>query len=382
LSQPAFTLVKTSPEMSYLLKDLYSKAFYNKFTDIAAAIVPAFDKKKFIRLIFDAEWESRELKERMKHTASVLHRFFPGNFEDTAKMIEKLIIALRRHGVTKSSLEYMFLPDYVETYGLDHYAISVKALEYITQFTSCEFAVRPFIIKYGDKMIKQMHKWSLHENPLVRRLASEGSRPRLPWALKVPGLVKDPAPILPILENLKNDPSETVRRSVANSLNDISKDHPGIVIRMVKQWKGVSPETDAIIKHGCRTLLKQGHQDMLKYYGLNNSAQIKVSNAKIATPKVKVGESLAFSFAIQNKDTVPKKVRMEYAIFYPRQNGQLSKKVFKIGERQFLPNEHSVVIRKQSFKIITTKKFYPGQHKLSIIINGQERAIINFELKT
>ncbi|MGY0037975.1 DNA alkylation repair protein [Pedobacter sp. NJ-S-72] len=133
----------------------------------------------------------------------------------------------------------------------------------ITQFISCEFAVRPFLAKYGGQMMIRMEKWSLHESHKVRRLASEGSRSRLPWAMAVPGLKKDPSPILPILENLKNDPSEWVRKSVANNLNDISKDHPEIVIAIANRWKGLSKETDAIIKHGCRSLLKQGHAKIL-----------------------------------------------------------------------------------------------------------------------
>jgi 3-methyladenine DNA glycosylase AlkC len=160
-------------------------------------------------------------------------------------------------------LVYIFLPDYIEQYGLEDFESSVKAIENVTRFVSCEFAVRPFILKYGGTMMKKMRTWSLHKSYHVRRLSSEGSRPRLPWAISIPELKKDPSPILPILENLKNDPSEWVRRSVANNLNDIAKDHPGLVIELARKWKGISRETDAIIKHGSRTLLKK---DMLKYW--------------------------------------------------------------------------------------------------------------------
>jgi 3-methyladenine DNA glycosylase AlkC len=229
-------------------------------------------------------------------------------------------------------------------------------------------------------MIQQMHKWSLHENHHVRRLSSEGSRPRLPWAIALPVLKKNPQPILPILENLKTDSSEYVRRSVANNLNDIAKDNPHIVISMVQKWRGISPETDAIIKHGCRTLLKQANPEILKYYGLNDNLNIKFSNFEIRTTQVKIGNDLLFSFTIHNKSGKVKKLRLEYAVYYLLNNGKHTKKVFKISERQFQADESVNIMRKQSFRIITTRKFYKGQHKLSIIINGQEQEILGFEL--
>jgi 3-methyladenine DNA glycosylase AlkC len=275
----------------------------------------------------------------------------------------------------------MFFPDYIETYGINHFDISVKTIEQLTQFTSCEFAVRPFILQYGDKMIKQMLQWSQHKSHHVRRLASEGSRPRLPWAIALPELKKNPLPLLPILENLKQDNSEYVRRSVANNLNDIAKDNPAIVIQIAKKWKGISKETDAIIKHGCRTLLKKGHPEILKYYKLNDKADIGISGFKIKNNKVKIGDYLNFSFSLQNMEHIKQNLRLEYAIYYLLQNGAHYKKVFKISERQLKPGEKLSVEKRHSFKIITTRKYYPGLHKLSVIVNGQELKTGKFELK-
>jgi len=366
--------------MSYLLKDIYSTSFYNQFSDVLTEVLPAFDRNKFLKLIFDKSWKSRELKDRMKHTSIVLNQFLPANFDQAAICIKDMITVLRQRKFLESSLEFMFFPDYIETFGREHFDTSIKTFEFVTQFTSCEFAVRPFIIQYGDHMIKEMHVWSSHESPHVRRLASEGSRPRLPWAIALPELKKNPNPILPILENLKTDPSEYVRRSVANNLNDISKDNPHTVLSIAKQWKGLGKETDGIIKHACRTLLKQGHTDILKYYRLNVSDKIQVKDFKIMTPKLKIGSYLEFSFDLINKESRKQTVRVEFAIYYLRQNGQLSKKVFKISEREIKPNEKINFKKKQSFRIITTRKFYIGQQKLSIIINGQEKKVGNFEL--
>jgi hypothetical protein len=185
--------------------------------------------------------------------------------------------------------------------------------------------------------------------------------------------------VLPILENLKNDPSESVRRSVANNLNDISKDHPGIVLQIANAWKGQNKETDAIVRHGCRTLLKQGHPDVLTLYSLV-SEHIHLSDFTLLTPTLKIGQSLEFSFSILNDNAAHQKVRVEYAVYYKRQNGQMSKKVFKISEREYAPDEQAKIVRKQRFVPITTRKFYAGTQQLSIIINGEEKQIVNFEL--
>ncbi len=367
--------------MGSLLKDIYSKDFYDSLCKTLGEVIPSFNKDKFIQQIFDGNWDSKELKQRMKHTSLVLHSVLPAEFASSVSLIEKIIKSLRQRNIKESSLAYMFLPDYIETYGINDYNASIELIEFVTQFTSCEFAVRPFIVKYGDKMLKQMQHWSLHNNHHVRRLASEGSRPRLPWAIALPKLKIDPAPILPILENLKNDPSEYVRRSVANNLNDISKDNPDIIISIAEKWKGHSKETDAIIKHASRTLLKQGSPVILKHFGLTGNANIVASEFNVITPGVNIGNSLEFYFSIQNTDSIPVYVRIEYGIHYLRNNGQHSKKVFKISERLLKPAEKINIHRKQSFKTITTRKFYAGQHKLSLIINGQEKGIANFELK-
>ena len=277
-----------------LIKDIYSPAFYEKLADSLDLVIPGFNKLQFIQNIFTADFEAMEWKQRMKHTTQVLHQFLPADYPQTVRLFEKIINQLRLD-FGEDKLEFMFFPDYIETYGLHDFENSVKALAFVTQFVSCEFAVRPFILQYGERMLAQMTAWSLHENYKVRRLASEGTRPRLPWAMAIPELKRNPTPILPLLENLKNDPSAWVRRSVANNLNDIAKDHPEVLLAIATKWKNSSPETNAIIKHGCRTLLKQGHPEILNYFGLNSN-YIELTDFKILTPEVKVGDNLEFSF--------------------------------------------------------------------------------------
>lgn len=363
------------------LKDIYSPLFYDRLSIILLKTIPYFNQQKFIDAIFDEPFKTMELKERMRHTTKVLHQFMPEDFGKAVKIIEKIIFELRKKNVGEGGLAYIFLPDYIEMYGLEDYKNSVKAIEFTTQFISCEFGIRPFIIRYFEPMMAQMLLWSKHENYHVRRLATEGCRPRLPWAMALPELKKNPEKILPILENLKNDSSEYVRRSVANNLNDIAKDHPQIVLKIAKKWKKNSKETDAIIKHGCRTLLKQGHPEILSHYGLY-SEKIEVSAFKIDTPKVKVPDALQFSFYVENNYEIPKIVRLEYGIYYNKANGQLSKKVFKISEKIYQPKQKDLVTKRQSFKLITTKIFYSGLHKVSVIVNGEEKEIGEFQLFT
>lgn len=225
--------------------------------------------------------------------------------------------------------------------------------------------------------MKRMLRWSGHADASVRRLSSEGCRPRLPWAMGLPDFKKDPTPILPILENLKADPSEFVRRSVANNLNDIAKDHPEIVLELAKRWKGNSAGTDWILKHGCRTLLKQGKTEALIFHGFNPAVKANVKMLQWSK-KVNIGGDLIFEFEFFSHEKLPSRFRVEYVIDYLTSTGKRSRKVFKLTENLSQPGARLRFTRKQSFKNFTTRKHYKGKHYLSIIVNGMELAKSEF----
>lgn len=377
--------------MAEPFKNMYNEQFFDRFTKDLKVVINDFDAREFVSRIMDDEWENRELKQRCRHITTVLKEFLPTDYKDAiAKILELLdyvkstypdfsVIDDEKFGLT---LEYgAILDNYVEQYGLDDYETSVRAIEKITQFTSCEFAVHPFIIKYPDEMMKQMLLWSKHEHWGVRRLASEGCRPRLPWAMALPNLKENPAPIIPILENLKNDPSRFVRLSVANNLNDIAKDNPETVIDLVKKWRGESKEVDWIIKHGCRILLKQGNPEMMELFGFDSVIEnISIDNFQIPTPKVKVGDSLEFSFKLLNHNDKKVRIRLEYAIYYQKANGTLTKKVHKISEKEYAADSVTQITRKHSFRVVTTRKLHLGLHQIAVIINGNEFEKYSFEL--
>lgn len=377
--------------MAEPFKNMYNEQFFDRFTKDLKVVINDFDAREFVSRIMDDEWENRELKQRCRHITTVLKEFLPTDYKDAiAKILELLdyvkstypdfsVIDDEKFGLT---LEYgAILDNYVEQYGLDDYETSIRAIEKITQFTSCEFAVHPFIIKYPDEMMKQMLVWSKHEHWGVRRLASEGCRPRLPWAMALPNLKENPAPIIPILENLKNDPSRFVRLSVANNLNDIAKDNPETVIDLVKKWRGESKEVDWIIKHGCRTLLKQGNPEMMELFGFDSVIEnISIDNFQIPTPKVKVGDSLEFSFKLLNHNDKKVRIRLEYAIYYQKANGTLTKKVHKISEKEYAADSVTQITRRHSFRVVTTRKLHLGLHQIAVIINGNEFEKYSFEL--
>ncbi|GCB35855.1 DNA alkylation repair protein [Bacteroides faecalis] len=377
--------------MAEAFKNMYNKQFFDRFTKDLKFVINDFDAHEFVSQTMDNEWDNREYKQRIMHITTILKKFLPTNYKDAIAKILELLDCVKntqpdfsriddtKYGLT---LEYgAILDNYVEQYGLDDYETSVKAIERITQFTSCEFAVHPFIIKYPDEMMKQMLVWSKHEHWGVRRLASEGCRPRLPWAIALPNLKANPAPIIPILENLKNDPSRFVRLSVANNLNDIAKDNPETVIDLVKRWQGESKEVDWIIKHACRTLLKQGNLEVMELFGFNSIVKnINIENFQISSSKVKVGDSLEFSFNLLNNNNKKAKIRLEYGIYYQKANGTLAKKVHKISEKDYAKNSITPITRKHSFRLVTTRKFHLGLHQVAVIINGNEFEKYNFEL--
>lgn len=377
--------------MAESFKNMFNEQFFIKFMEDLKLVVYDFDTEKFVSQIMDEEWKDRGYKQRIAHITTILGRFLPADYKKAVSKIFELLDSVKDKlpdfskiddkNFNLLTLEYgAILDNYIEQYGIEDYETSIQAIEKITQFTTCEFVTHAFIAKYPDKMMKQMLAWSTHEHWGVRRLASEGCRPRLPWAMALPRLKKDPAPIIPILENLKNDPSKFVRLSVANNLNDIAKDNPQIVIALAKSWKGESKDVDWVIKHGCRTLLKQGNTEIMSLFGLGSIENVTTENSQILTPKVKIGEAVEFCFDLSNNNKQKTKIRLEYGIYYQKSNGTLAKKIYKISEKEYAENSVTPIIKKHSFRAITTRVFYSGLHQIAIIVNGNEFERLNFEL--
>lgn len=353
---------------------------YDTLHDLASRIkvvYPSFQAEDFMSNTMNESWDALELKARMRQITVNLGKYLPADYKQALGIMDQ-VVAGYPAGYCDFALTYF--PDFVEVYGQDecHWDLSMSALERYTPLSTAEFAVRPFIINHETRMMQQMTVWAAHENEHVRRLASEGCRPALPWGQSLPGFKKDPSPILPVLEKLKADPSLYVRKSVANNLNDISKTHPDLVTAIAKDWYGKNEYTDWIVKHGCRTLLKKGNRQVLDIFGYYDTGSVDITDFVLESASVSRGESLTFSFAIMAKETT--KVRLEYEIDYAKAGGKRSRKIFQISDISIRANQKKVYTKSHSFADLSTRTHYPGSHFITLIVNGIRQGTQEFTL--
>ena len=358
--------------MAERLKNMFfTRDFIDRLSSRISEEYPSFDKKAFAGLVFDAAWEHKELKQRMRHITHCLSQTLP---EDYVQALD----ILRKVGPEFRGFDAMIFPDYVECCGLDFPDLSLPALAEFTLLCSSEFAIRPFLERDPESTLPILKQWANDPHEAVRRLASEGCRPRLPWATALTHFKSDPAPIIPILEKLKDDESENVRRSVANNLNDISKDHPDVTLELAERWYGQSARVDRLLKHACRDLLKSGNSRAMRLFGFGDISDIGVSEFA-ATPKnVRIGESLRFSFVLTIESAA--RVRLEYRIDYAKSRGKRSSKIFQIREAEYKPGSYTIR-RRQSFQDHSTRRHYAGRHAITLLVNGVAKATQTFFLK-
>jgi 3-methyladenine DNA glycosylase AlkC len=364
--------------MAEQLKNMYNPQFFEKLCPVLKQHITGFDCRDFIIRVFNNDWPDLELKARVRHIATVLHSFMPQDFETASKILIELSLACRNSPLPNGNFATIFLAEYVALYGLDNPSASYHALEHITTLVSGEFAIRPFIMRYPELTMRKLLAWSAHHDHHVRRLASEGCRPRLPWAMGLPALKRDPSSVLQILENLKEDPSEFVQRSVANNLNDIAKDHPDIVLETCRKWRTAHPATRWILKHGCRTLLKKAHPEALSFHGFKPDGKGKVSAFALQPKKIKLGGELKFGFEFLSLEKSLANFRLEYEIAFRTASGKTSTKIFKITEKKLQHGTPIRIQRRQSFRDMTTRKHHKGKHVLTIIANGKKMAAAEF----
>jgi 3-methyladenine DNA glycosylase AlkC len=337
-----------------------------------------FDREAFMARVFDAGWTGRELKARVRHITTALGELLPADYQAALSLLSQALPHVGDHGLVK-----LVFPDYVEVYGLDDWEASVTALEEFTQHISAEFAIRPFIVRYPERTMAQMLTWTGHPSADVRRLASEGCRPRLPWGSRLPGLMADPSPILPILEQLKNDESESVRKSVANNLNEIAKDHPDVVLDLLGEWQAESTENVRwITGHALRTLVKQGHPRALALLGYGTGEAVAVHNLAVEPEAIDLGGAVTLSFDVESLSDEAQKLMVDYVVYHRKANGKLSPKVFKLTKRTIGPGETLHVERNHSFAPVTTRTYYPGEHAIEPKINGKLFGRVAFVLRS
>lgn len=358
--------------MAEALKDMYNKEFFNNFAEKVYSAYNNFDKKGFIDTVMDDCWEELKLKDRIRKITKSLGTYLPEKYEEALKVL----FAIDESCV---GFPYLFFPDFVEVYGQrdDDLELSIKALERFTEKSSSEFAVRSFLIRDSKRMIAQMMKWSKSDNEHVRRLASEGCRPRLPWGQALSMFKKDPAPIIPILEQLKEDTSLYVRKSVANNLNDISKDNPSVVLKIINSWKGKNSNTDWILRRASRTLIRRAEPEVMKLFGyeeVKENSIIKSASLSASPNVLKIGDNCALDYNLSIKEGKSVHIRIEYGIDFVKARGKISRKLFLLADKTVDGGEIVKGIRIHKWKDLTTRRHYLGEHRIVILVNGHEVA--------
>jgi 3-methyladenine DNA glycosylase AlkC len=334
---------------------------------------PAFNASLFQQRVFDPHWSSRTLKSRIDHIADALYQGLPMTYLQSLAILTPLAAGFE-------GFSGLFLPAYVEKYGRDEPIPSLQALAQMTRFCSAEFAIRTFLEDNPKDTLAQMLTWSLATDEHLRRLACEGCRPRLPWARVLKVFQHHPQSVLPLLQNLKADNSVYVRKSVANHLNDISKDCPEWVIKVAQNWWGQHPHSDWVIKRGCRTLLKENHPAALSLFGFLAPNHVHLQDFYV-DETVTFGHNLHFSFALNAGNVPLGKLRIEYAIDLLKARGHWSRKWFAVSE-SFITASHKAINRQHAFKPLSVRRYYPGLHRLIIRVNGVEQACGDFVLGT
>ncbi|WP_246240523.1 hypothetical protein [Anaerocolumna sedimenticola] len=316
----------------------------------------------------------------MYRIVEVLGTCLPGDYKDALN----ILFSIEKEC---TGFPYLFFPDFVAAFGQseEHLELSMAALKRFTKLSSSEFAIRPFILKDPEFAMKYMLKWSTDSNEHVRRLSSEGCRPRLPWSMDLPMFKEEPRPILKILENLKADSSLYVRKSVANNLNDIAKDNPEIVITTAKNWIGKDPDTDWILRQGCRTLVRKANPEALALFGYAKNVEEKplyqTASLTVIPEKLTIGDSCELTYSMDLDLDTNARIRIEYGIDFIKSNGKPSRKLFLLTDKTVSGKVTLSGSRKHSFANLTTRRHYPGIHRIVLLINGQEAAQVSLTLK-
>jgi len=342
----------------------------------------AFDRKAFVAASVRG-LDGLELKQRVAHVAEALATHLPESYVKALAVIVRSEKSWDRGDADDPYRGFAAWPlfHFIETQGQGHLERSMDALRGLTHLFTGEFAIRPFLLGAPEDALRVLHSWCEHPSDQVRRLVSEGTRPRLPWAGRLPAFQKDPTPVLALLERLKDDPSEYVRRSVANNLNDIGKDHPGRVVDVCAGWaEGASPERMWIIRRATRSLVKAGHPGVWKLLGVSERVSVEVSEVRVVPRRVPLGGDVAFSFAIQSTSKRAQKVVVDFAVHYVKSNGETRPKVFKLKVVDLAPAQSLTLSKRISFRAISTRRYYPGKHRIEVLVNGASHGAAEFQL--
>jgi len=372
------------PEKKFEFSDVINPTVVANIGKALKKVWKSFDVEQFQNNVV-SKLAPLAFKDRANAIADEMYNLLPKDFGVTGQiLLDSFGVELGDPKFTEDGV-FFYMPHgvYVSRHGLEeeHFELSTKFLYEMTKRFSAEFAIRPFLDKYPVQMLEKLQLWAKDENQHVRRLVSEGTRPRLPWAPRVKVYDKDYAPIIKLLSQLKNDPELYVRRSVANHLNDLTKDRKELVIATLQAWnKKPNDYILWITKHALRTLVKKGNKEALELLGFSDLPKIEVDKFDLNKETLNLGEQLVISFEINSKSKQPQPLMVDYIIYFQKANGKQSPKVFKLKIVELKGDSSIVIQKKQLFQHLRTRILYEGKHTVELQINGQSFGKKDFEL--
>lgn len=325
-----------------------------------------------------------ELTPRARHLAEVMHAHLPQPFPKAARAIRRSLgpELASTEDLGLSPLFYLPHVFYVAKYGLEHFEAAMEAQYELTQRFTAEFSIRAYLERHPEATYRRLEAWASDPNVHVRRLVSEGTRPRLPWAPRLRAFQADPRPVLALLERLKDDPERYVQRSVANNLNDIGKDHPELLVEVCREWSREAPESRRwIVRHALRSLVKAAHPGALALLGVGARPRVRVEELRLTPQVARLGDTLRFTLALRSTSREPQSLMVDYAVHFVKANGGRRPKVFKLRRVELGPRASVTLAGKVSLEDLSTRKHYPGSHELELVVNGVSMPLGGFEVR-
>ena len=367
--------------MAEPLKHQFGPAVVQRLAGEIRRVHPAFDHVGFMRDSLDG-FEALELLDRGRHLGRMLHRHLPSDFAAAVDLLLETLPAVREPQGGMLSFFYLAHTEFIRQFGLSHVDDSLRALHALTQVFTGEFAIRPFLEHHPTVTLERLHLWSRDPSAHVRRLVSEGTRTRLPWAPVLRDFQRDPTPVLPLLEQLRDDPELYVRRSVANNLHDIGKDHPALLVTTAGRWlEDASANRRWIITHALRTLVKRGDPGALALLGFGAKARITVTESTITPARPAMGAKVVVTCALRNATRQPQRVVVDLRVHFVKANGGTSAKVFKLATVDFAAGATVPLRKTVSLEDLSTRRHYPGVHRVELQMNGVASPLGTFLLR-
>jgi 3-methyladenine DNA glycosylase AlkC len=374
-------LAQQLPVVASQLKDQFGESVPRAIAAMIRAVHADFPHDSFIADV-RAGYGPLSLTQRGLHIAAALRKHLPQEYPRAVRILVDSATQPHDHVASGGMAAFLYMPHlfFISRHGLDHFEESMRAQHAFTQLFTAEFSIRAFLEKHPEATLARLREWARDPSEHVRRLVSEGTRPRLPWAPRLRAFQKDPRPVIELLELLKDDPSQYVRRSVANNLNDIGKDHPALLVATAKRWlKNATPERRWIVKHALRSAIKRADAGALGTLGYGGKADVSVRKVAVTPARVKIGGSVNISFVLANQLAKRQRVMADLVVHFVKARGT-GAKTFKLKAVE-LPPRGSVALRKTlALKQLTTRRHYPGVHRVEALLNGRRVKLGQFSL--